>query len=220
MVWFGFSTHILPRRMTHSFSCQQHFCTFQLTSSQGGWRWGIPDGKKYTEFSTHILPRRMTECRWTYIRYLLLFNSHPPKEDDDGQNEHCICELTFQLTSSQGGWRYEHNKIYRTSDFSTHILPRRMTCKCSMCFIQISFSTHILPRRMTSPLPATGGVYVFQLTSSQGGWRYQSFHPMREGRFSTHILPRRMTSGTEETRVSVKFFNSHPPKEDDISDGL
>ena len=100
------------------------------------------------------------------------------------------------------------------------------------------FSTHILTRRMTISLYRRFIPDVFQLTSSQGGWRaimYAIFSNISFSthiltrrmtcpspwkctpvNFSTHILTRRMTDGKREQESSSHFFNSHPHKEDDI----
>ena len=98
---------------------------------------------------------------------------------------------------------------------STHILTRRMTKSIFFFFIKCSLSTHILTRRMTEILHRFCKRSVFQLTSSQGGWRryyinhhntlifqltssqggWQGIEPSTfclQG-LSTHILTRRMT---------------------------
>ena len=59
----------------------------------------------------------------------LLFNSHPHMEDD-------------RTTLS----------VFNTSNFSTHILTRRMTKDCVTQVYKYDFSTHILTRRMTATL--------------------------------------------------------------------
>ena len=78
----------------------------------------------------------------------LLFNSHPHMEDD-------------RTTLS----------VFNTSNFSTHILTRRMTKDCVTQVYKYDFSTHILTRRMTKDCVTQ--VYKYD--------------------FSTHILTRRMT---------------------------
>ena len=142
---------------------------FQLTSSQGGWL---------------RVPYRLLLCSF--------FNSHPHKEDD----RKCCFSCAF-------------------CTFSTHILTRRMTLHHSRKSLDIElfnshphkeddfgspvpllivgFSTHILTRRMTFVHPQIYRVFIFQLTSSQGGWRYIFFAFQNYYNFSTHILTRRMT---------------------------
>ena len=144
----NFSTHILTRRMTNSNIATRFVKTFQLTSSQGGWR-----------------PAAVLPDSWYQI-----FNSHPHKEDDIDATGEMPTARNFQLTSSQGGW-----------------LSQYTAAGCSL---------------------------FFQLTSSQGGWlflanqkahlQFFNSHPHKEDdevesivwscmRFSTHILTRRMT---------------------------
>ena len=82
-------------------------------------------GNGYTCFSTHILTRRMTAHHLSIrnqnrffnshphkgddtalagkVTFLKFFNSHPHKEDDSHSLYCVIADLTFQLTSSQGG---------------------------------------------------------------------------------------------------------------------
>ena len=143
-------------------------CIFQLTSSQGGWR-GIllvrnpkghffnshphkeDDGSMYVftdvaNFSTHILTRRMT-------RY----------------SPYAVLQKIFQLTSSQGGWRYFFSLLLWKQLFNSH--PHKEDDWSSFSFNDgLIFSTHILTRRMTSPFVYMQLLEPFQLTSSQGGW--------------------------------------------------
>ena len=102
----------------------------------------------HIHFSTHILTRRMTKTSFIHFPGIFLFNSHPHKEDD--------CCRSVNLFSRV---------------FSTHILTRRMTQWRVHLFLKTNFSTHILTRRMTVFfLPCHSFPYIFQLTSSQGGW--------------------------------------------------
>ena len=120
-----FSTHILTRRMTGEQSMKTSELFFQLTSSQGGWQLKPSfiviflffnshphkeDDNNTTRilckffFSTHILTRRMTLLHACQCYVLSLFNSHPHKEDDCTHHKTLLLLVTFQLTSSQGGW--------------------------------------------------------------------------------------------------------------------
>ena len=113
--------------------------------------------------------------------------------------------------------------------FSTHILTRRMTDTGNPYTIGTGFSTHILTRKMTVLVYIYNSYYVFQLTSSQGGWLYLevvSFpyaffnsHPHKEDdwfcklfilccAFSTHILTRRMTA-TKGCDSENGVFSTH-----------
>ena len=164
---------------------------FQLTSSQGGWR--NPHCHFVVQFPFNSHPHKEDDLRLTGFGYLLVsFNSHPHKEDD-------IRYLMVPLLCS----------------LSTHILTRRMTSE--FLFIQSNYtlSTHILTRRMTFPNESESSPAIFQLTSSQGGWRTKTFqtnwsfffqltssqggwlHMGKDDKtlihLSTHILTRRMT---------------------------
>ena len=144
--------------------------------------------------------------------------------------------LNFQLTSSQGGWHRCYRRNANSKKFSTHILTRRMTIAIYCCRMFFVFSTHILTRRMTFPSESESSPAIFQLTSSQGGWRYIDQENDSWQDFSTHILTRRMTAWTVRILDArffqltssqggwhrllkiwhhLYFFNSHPHKEDD-----
>ena len=79
------------------------------------------------------------------------------------------------------------------SDFSTHILTRRMTVENCTVYVKGRFSTHILTRRMTHGDP-----------ENQSGHGFFNSHPHKED-----DIQRR-----QNTRSKI-FFNSHPHKEDD-----
>ena len=141
------------------------------------------------------------------------FNSHPHKEDD----------LLLFIKRC-------HLVI------STHILTRRMTDLFLGYFSVVVISTHILTRRMTTfnldalidnlfQLTSSQGGWrmstiksllkkAFQLTSSQGGWRLSLFWQHRSEIFQ-------LTSsqggwrGILESTTKLTNFNSHPHKEDD-----
>ena len=80
------------------------------------------------------------------------------------------------------------------TEFSTHILTRRMTGIHTRGVKKDDFSTHILTRRMTS---AKNGQINGKI-------------------FSTHILTRRMTISTSSSERFSILFNSHPHEEDDF----
>ena len=142
------STHILTRRMTYWISWHfKYKGTFQLTSSQGGWRNIFMSAEQGRYFNSHphkeddVYPnthpwifshfnshphKEDDRFFFFFFFFFFYFNSHPHKEDDYGGGKTYQFTLTFQLTSSQGGWHQ---------------------C-CSL----------------SEPL------HTFQLTSSQGGW--------------------------------------------------
>ena len=191
---YNISTHILARRMTQCERCEE----------------------KRHDISTHILARRMTmraegRCRKMMIsthilarRMTLMGIPMPP-------------QITFQLTSSQGGWRFFHLTISCSRSISTHILARRMTKTLELCSTQWTF-------QLTS---SQGGWHLmtaqnkkysaFQLTSSQGGWHYFCYWSYCISNISTHILARRMTREMTQHFCFLHYFNSHPRKEDDTS---
>ena len=147
---YDFSTHILTRRMTICIVVDELISTFQLTSSQGGWprTESICSIRKF--FNSH--PHKEDDF-WTsfYPVQLRFFNSHPHKEDD-----YVWVLLPYMIV------------------FSTHILTRRMTKRRCNLKMVLDFSTHILTRRMTLSGLWDIRLFYFQLTSSQGGWRWLS----------------------------------------------
>ena len=164
---------------------------FQLTSSHGGWqknirKWGYRD-----VFSTHILTWRMTE-RTHMIKFLsdfqltsshggwhgtisfadfpCFFNSHPHMEDDQ------------QWFPPDAGASFFNSHPHMEDDRQKY-----HENNCS------NFSTHILTRRMTLTKAVDDGTIAFQLTSSQGGWHFRPYPKILQSQFSTHILTWRMT---------------------------
>ena len=167
--------------------------TFQLTSSHGGWR--------------QVMLSNLVHH---------LFNSHPHKEDDKDASYRGE-EIKFSTHILTRRMTKPSTVNVRNIIFSTHILTRRMTQRrdhyvYGRCIFNshphkeddeviwatscdIAFSTHILTRRMTCRQFADNRYRVFQLTSSQGGWR---------------------CGGIDHGEINT-FFNSHPHKEDDSS---
>ena len=126
---------------------------FQLTSSQGGWRkdYDVQSGQEH--ISTHILTRRMTCAQiWTSL-IIHYFNSHPHKEDD-------LCK----------GHRLSAPFWY----FNSHPHKEDDLCPCRSALLPWYFNSH--PHKEDD---RDGNLYrkkgtLFQLTSSQGGWRLLS----------------------------------------------
>ena len=136
---FSFSTHILTRRMT--FLCR-YFTTFLC-------------------FSTHILTWRMTFLSDTTFFYIMLFNSHPHKEDDLLRN---IVTGIYVFSTHILTRRMTWTECIRTREvgFSTHILTRRMTGMLLQYLQTVEFSTHILTWRMTVSVQSiTSGYLLF-----------------------------------------------------------
>ena len=163
------STHILTRRMTVR---EKIICTlsiFQLTSSRGGWRRFLIIELSQKYFNSH--PHEEDDpggMIWKKANYY--FNSHPHEEDDMAATWIGVSHMTFQLTSSRGGWRRPIRIIPKELNFnshpheeddgeviqvrgkyniSTHILTRRMTIRKDLYSFYQKISTHILTRRMT-----------------------------------------------------------------------
>ena len=96
--------------------------------------------------STHILTRRMTKVQRNLRTMQKPFNSHPHKEDD----------------------AMKMQEILVTSSFNSH--PHKEDDSSNTVIVaELNLSTHILTRRMTNKLVQYHSLFVFQLTSSQGG---------------------------------------------------
>ena len=164
-----------------------------------------------------------------------LFNSHPHKEDDFVEWYQKQLHISFQLTSSQGGWLMFFQVHRQIPFFNSH--PHKEDDYVLLeCDNHTRFSTHILTRRMTIWSSSSDISRIFQLTSSQGGWLLHGYLPCTERFFNSHphkeddkyehpkgaiIWVFQLTSsqggwpGVRKEQVVTKFFNSHPHKEDD-----
>ena len=168
---------------------------------------------RWYHISTHILTRRMTLSTFHSSSDNLHFNSHPHKEDDAMRIKYTKETISFQLTSSRGGWLKEARKAAGVTHFNSH--PHEEDDAAGSRKRRNSIiSTHILTRRMTIRHCKFATSFPFQLTSSRGGWRlwkeishkqhHFNSHPHEEDDemcakkncsdcISTHILTRRMT---------------------------
>ena len=120
----------------------------------------------------------------------------------------------FQLTASQGGWRFFLITIQAFTYISTHSLTRRLTILINPSFVGFNISTHSLTRRLTphyslqidaiyfnsQPHKEADNDYLREITS-QG--------------ISTHSLTRRLTISWLMKFLSESYFNSQPHKEAD-----
>ena len=95
--------------------------------------------------------------------------------------------LTKRMTNSK-------KEVQSVVHISTHILTKRMTMTGKSRHKERNISTHILTKRMTTASFPASPPPIFQLTSSQRGWRRIRRNFKR-----------------------VSHFNSHPHKEDDAS---
>ena len=166
----GISTHSLTRRLTCFIPSIHNAWIFQLTASQGGWRF-------------------MLLLRHLWMKY---FNSQPHKEADLWTHNLSNLVETFQLTASQGGWRNSKSRWNWTENISTHSLTRRLTVICILypgCRIfQLTASQGGWP-------PITFAVLSFLYFNSQPH-KEADIIGLYEGRkqdISTHSLTRRLT---------------------------
>ena len=100
------------------------------------------------------------------------FNSQPHKEADVTSSLVFFKWVPFQLTASQGGWRYIYSSIQTIEWF-------QLTASQGGWRI---FHTH--PKCLR----------IFQLTASQGGWLDTTGYLEIRGGISTHSLTRRLTA--------------------------
>ena len=188
-----FSTHILTRRMTSPFVYMQLLEPFQLTSSQGGWLW-------FDDECIHSCSFQLTSSQggWPLLSHIRttgkFFNSHPHKEDD----------AEFQRSAF-------------SIRFSTHILTRRMTgmAQLQMPFLYF-FNSHPHKEDDRDPNNFFQPYLIFQLTSSQGGWRVFSCVGVGFIAFFNSHPHKEDDAWIHRAMIEYIFFNSHPHKEDDV----
>ena len=163
---------------------------FQLTSSQGGWRylvlqtWTVPSFNSHPHkeddcqvsfsvcqhsLSTHILTRRMTSTHFFTFDCKPLSTHILTRRMTVYRSSYQCARRDFQLTSSQGGWPDRRSEIVASKSFQLtssqggwHGNKGSTSSRC--------LSTHILTRRMTRQPLRLLPLFAFQLTSSQGGW--------------------------------------------------
>ncbi len=213
----GISTHSLTRRLT-SFNCHIFYLLlFQLTASQGGWQQDL-DRKSYLlQISTHSLTRRLTlwimpflsrtlfqltasQGGWLIFATCLLFlinyfNSQPHKEADLVWHR---LRGIYPYFNSQPHKEADHGEEVEVAvwEISTHSLTRRLTTRPCESSGNAFISTHSLTRRLTKSCGTCLRNFVlFQLTASQGGWRYRR----------------------ALCQICQVHFNSQPHKEADIN---
>ena len=143
-------------------------------------------------FSTHILTRRMTNYNWA-TKFWNIFSTHILTRRMTTPRFSCNVPSFFQLTSSQGGWlwcwlhslrciRLFNSHPHKEDDISINFESNPSWF----------FNSH--PHKEDDVADEEFYAYhgVFQLTSSQGGWRIV-LNVKFKYQFSTHILTRRMT---------------------------
>ena len=127
------------------------------------------------DFSTHILTRRMTLAK-DGSDNCVCFSTHILTRRMTRTTMWSMIELTFQLTSSQGGWQYYFIKKARKYVFQLTSSQGGWRSFPVSGSGLLPFSTHILTRRMTDPHFPQIINPAFQLTSSQGGWQFFFIH--------------------------------------------
>ena len=99
------STHSLTRRLTVSMLNILTMAIFQLTASQGGWR-RIWIERYFLEHFNSQPHKEADKCKKSRIVWFVYFNSQPHKEADSNAVVEDVRDYLFQLTASQGGWRF------------------------------------------------------------------------------------------------------------------
>ena len=145
----------------------------------------------FKEISTHILTRRMTLIRSFDICHFFISTHILTRRMTDISETRCS-PVTFQLTSSQGGWPifqlfhdlfgYFNSHPHKEDDIN---MPQFQKAGAY-------FNSHPHKEDDILQVPVLLSHRIFQLTSSQGGWRLLFF-----------------------SLFFLANFNSHPHKEDD-----
>ena len=99
------STHDLTRRSTKTAATQTFINIFQLTTSQGGRRSGLDRIIMPTCISTHDLTRRSTVKKYKRFSTLQISTHDLTRRSTTFPITLLMCQLVFQLTTSQGGRR-------------------------------------------------------------------------------------------------------------------
>ena len=163
------STHSLTRRLTTMLMVMLSYLLFQLTASQGGWR---------------------------YIQSLLVldshFNSQPHKEADSVSIKPCAHFVRFQLTASQGGWLIK--SVIAVSNTYFNSQPHKEADLSLLnCLNRSNISTHSLTRRLTSRYLTGGGTVHISTHSLTRRLTIINGHFLDYVHISTHSLTRRLT---------------------------
>ena len=173
--WFVFQLTASQGGWRWTRLCRSGLKRFQLTASQGGWPHRFPSFLRIL-ISTHSLTRRLTEALPVHCLEYSYFNSQPHKEADETFLGKIIDVLisTHSLTR-----RLTHNLVLRyfCYNISTHSLTRRLTILKHRSHAPSCISTHSLTRRLTTGTKTLLMMVTFQLTASQGGWHIDSVPP-------------------------------------------
>ena len=147
-----------------------HRSVFQLTASQGGWRWIYS-----AEDASRTFQLTASQGGWQEAHRVILFFTKFQLTASQGgwpksYPSDCM-ELIFQLTASQGGWRSNWPTGSKGRYFNSQ--PHKEADK-----------QFFLAPNLTLP---------FQLTASQGGWLALMSKRVMAKDISTHSLTRRLT---------------------------
>ena len=126
-----------------------------------------------------------------------------------------MIELSFQLTTSQGGRQYKQLCYAHLSYFNSRPhkeVDRRRGKRCH----RQGISTHDLTRRSTAnKIAKVTGTFIFQLTTSQGGRQADNVQAYPHKYFNSR--PHKEVDGRRYVRkMKQRYFNSRPHKEVDI----
>ena len=210
---------------------------FQLTASQGGWRYDLSRGWSTDWISTHSLTRRLTTSAVLLVT-ALIFQLTASQGGWRYESDGIRSGNPFQLTASQGGWLYFDRKSASWYTFQLTASQGGWREKLKVDGEYGTISTHSLTRRLTSvtlqgnvltlfQLTASQGgwrqcnwmwynILIFQLTASQGGWRLPINAYNLIWNISTHSLTRRLTRERITRNSRISYFNSQPHKEADV----
>ena len=111
------STHSLTRRLTGCPGDQGEVIRISTHSLTRRLTLNMYERIARRSISTHSLTRRLTLFECDEVFYLVDFNSQPHKEADYMVGLLVFIKLIFQLTASQGGWRWINLKFLEVTTF-------------------------------------------------------------------------------------------------------
>ena len=170
--WSDFiSTHSLTKRLTRVTDPVSISASFQLTASRRGWPsanyvWGA-----YLYISTHSLTKRLTARMW-FLSQTCCISTHSLTK-----------RLTLSLREVVLRFFHFNSQPHEEAD----LLHGSYTMNARYFNSQPHEEADII---LSAP---TGATYVFQLTASRRGWRWE-----------------------KSSRASIVYFNSQPHEEADV----
>ena len=187
---------------------------FQLTSSQGGWRSSRLCRQCHNHFNSH--PHKEDDKTRTgsgkQERY---FNSHPHKEDDQHIFQQALHFLVISTHILTRRMTLVQHFLLQVQHFNSHPHKEDDQSYPSTWYSIEYFNSHPHKEDDIFFRQASQYIFIFQLTSSQGGWHIDIA-------FRTIFTTFQLTSSQggwpnlmDWTR-GQRNFNSHPHKEDDV----